>query len=78
MRRLLDLKPPPSDARGNKSFSVEVFLIRETTQAYVTDFRSDENAGESLGGAVADFVVDNFLTRVHRRDGEGDKEGSDD
>jgi hypothetical protein len=24
---------------------------------------------------VADFVVDNFLTRVHDRDGEGDKEG---
>jgi len=40
-------------------------------------FRSDENAGEGLGRAVADFVVDNFLTRVHRRDGEGHKEGSD-
>jgi hypothetical protein len=40
-------------------------------------FRSDENAGENLGRAVADFVVDNFLTRVHRRDGEGDKERSD-
>jgi hypothetical protein len=42
-------------------------------------FRSDENAGEKLGSAVADFVVDNFLTRVHERDdGEGNKEGSDD
>jgi len=40
-------------------------------------FRSDENAGEGLGRAVADFVVDNYLTRVHRRDGEGHKEGSD-
>jgi hypothetical protein len=40
-------------------------------------FRSDENTGENLGRAVADFVVDNFLTRVHRRDGEGDKERSD-
>jgi hypothetical protein len=40
-------------------------------------FRSDENAGERLGSAVADFVVDNFLTRVHRQDGEGDKERSD-
>jgi membrane-associated phospholipid phosphatase len=30
-------------------------------------FRSDENAGETLGKAVADFVVDNFLTRIHRR-----------
>lgn len=27
-------------------------------------FRSDENAGERLGSAVADFVVDNFLTLV--------------
>ena len=31
-------------------------------------FRSDENAGERLGSAVADFVVDNFLTLV----GDGD------
>jgi membrane-associated phospholipid phosphatase len=30
-------------------------------------FRSDENAGETLGKAVADLVVDNFLTRIHRR-----------
>src|ERR1700676_632417 len=41
-------------------------------------FRSDENAGERLGSSVADFVVDNFLTRVHDRDGEGDKEGRGD
>jgi hypothetical protein len=27
-------------------------------------FRSDENAGERLGSAVADLVVDNFLTLV--------------
>ena len=27
-------------------------------------FRSDENAGERLGSAVADFVVDNFLTLI--------------
>jgi hypothetical protein len=41
-------------------------------------FRSDEDAGEKLGSAVADFVVDNFLTRIHGRDdGEG-KEGGDD
>jgi PAP2 superfamily len=41
-------------------------------------FRSDENAGEKLGSAVADFVVDNFLTRVHRpEDGEAHREGSD-
>jgi len=32
-------------------------------------FRSDENAGERLGSAVADFVVDNFLTLVGDRDG---------
>jgi len=31
-------------------------------------FRSDENAGERLGSAVADFVVDNFLTLI----GDGD------
>ena len=36
-------------------------------------FRSDENAGEKLGNAVAGFVVDNFLTRVDgRRDSEGE------
>jgi membrane-associated phospholipid phosphatase len=40
-------------------------------------FRSDENAGETLGQAVADFVVDNFLTRIHTRsdrnqDSDGD------
>jgi hypothetical protein len=36
-------------------------------------FRSDENAGERLGSAVADFVVGHLLTRVQRRDdGEGD------
>jgi PAP2 superfamily len=39
-------------------------------------FRSDENAGETLGRAVADFVVSNFLTRVHRRaDGDDDRDG---
>jgi hypothetical protein len=31
-------------------------------------FRSDENAGERLGRAVADFVIDNFLTPVDRDD----------
>src|SRR6202165_5461251 len=41
-------------------------------------FRSDENAGETLGSKVADFVVDNFLTRVHGRDdGNGDRDGDD-
>jgi hypothetical protein len=39
-------------------------------------FRTDENAGETLGRSVADFVVDNFLTRVHDRD-DGDHEGRD-
>jgi membrane-associated phospholipid phosphatase len=33
-------------------------------------FRSDENGGEKLGNAVANFVVDNFLTRVDGRDYE--------
>jgi hypothetical protein len=31
-------------------------------------FRTDEEVGERLGGAVADFVVDNLLRRVHGRD----------
>jgi hypothetical protein len=34
-------------------------------------FRSDENAGERLGSAVADFVVGHLLTRVQGRD-DGD------
>jgi hypothetical protein len=38
-------------------------------------FRSDENAGERLGSAVADFVVGHLLTRVQRRDdGDGDRD----
>ena len=37
-------------------------------------FRSDENAGERLGTAVADFIVDNCLTPVHRRS-DGDRDG---
>jgi hypothetical protein len=36
-------------------------------------FRSDENTGEQLGSSVADFVVGNFLTRVHGRDDDGHK-----
>jgi hypothetical protein len=39
-------------------------------------FRTDENAGETLGRHVADFVVDNFLTRVRDRD-DKDHEGRD-
>jgi hypothetical protein len=38
-------------------------------------FRTDENAGENLGSAVADFVIDHFLTRIPRRDaGDGDRD----
>jgi hypothetical protein len=40
-------------------------------------FRTDENAGENLGRSVADFVVDNFLTPVHGRGEDGDREGRD-
>ena len=41
-------------------------------------FRSDEDAGERLGRAVADFVVDKLLTRVPRRDErERDEDGND-
>ena len=37
-------------------------------------FRTDEAAGERLGGAVADFVVDHFLRPLE--DAEDSKEGS--
>ena len=40
-------------------------------------FRSDENAGEKLGSAVADFVVDNFLTPVDGRDDRDGGRGGD-
>jgi hypothetical protein len=38
-------------------------------------FRSDEDAGETLGKHVADFVVDNALTPVQRDRGEGRRLG---
>jgi hypothetical protein len=37
-------------------------------------FRTDENAGERLGRSVADFVVDNFLTRIRGRGEDEDRE----
>ena len=37
-------------------------------------FRFDLTAGQRLGRDVADFVVDNFLTRRHRRDHRDDDE----
>jgi hypothetical protein len=40
-------------------------------------FRSDENAGEKLGSAVADFVVDNFLTPIRRDEGGEESEVSE-
>lgn len=40
-------------------------------------FRSDEDVGEKLGAAVADFVVDNFLTRVRTRDVDDRDAGAD-
>jgi hypothetical protein len=41
-------------------------------------FRSDEDAGEKLGRAVANFVVDNLLARVPRRnERERDEDGDD-
>jgi hypothetical protein len=36
-------------------------------------FRSDLTTGQRLGREVADFVLDNFLTPVHRKDGQGDQ-----
>jgi PAP2 superfamily len=35
-------------------------------------FRTDERVGQRLGREIADFVVDNFLTRVHERREEDD------
>jgi len=41
-------------------------------------FRSDEDAGERLGRAIAGFVVDHLLTRVPKRDErERDEDGDD-
>jgi hypothetical protein len=40
-------------------------------------FRSDENAGEKLGSAVADFFVDNFLTPIRRDEGGEESEVSE-
>jgi hypothetical protein len=36
-------------------------------------FRSDFTSGRRLGRAVADFVLDNFLTRIHERDDSDDR-----
>src|SRR5712671_4123367 len=36
-------------------------------------FRFDLTAGQRLGRDVADFVLDNFLTPVHRKDESGDR-----
>ena len=59
-----------------RSFDSFAALEKEASLSRVyagQHFRSDENAGEMLGSAVAGFVVDNFLTRVDGRDdGAGD------
>src|SRR6202035_1762468 len=36
-------------------------------------FRFDLATGQRLGRDVADFVLDNFLTSVHRKDGQEDQ-----
>ncbi len=55
----------PSDARGNKFFSVEVFLIRETTQAYVTldRFTQTTRSFAIMHAAVYDAV--NAIDATH-------------
>ncbi len=64
-----------------RSFDSFATVEREASLSRVyagQHFRSDENAGERLGNAVADFVVDNFLTRVDSRDdGDGDRDVDD-
>jgi len=60
----------PGVVRSFDSFSA---IEREASVSRVyagQHFRSDENAGEKLGSAIADFTVDHFLTRIRGRDYE--------
>jgi membrane-associated phospholipid phosphatase len=62
----------PGVTRSFDSFSA---VEREASVSRVyagQHFRSDENAGERLGGAVGDFVLDNFLKRVGDHDDDHD------
>jgi len=65
----------PGAIRSFDSFSA---VEREASLSRIyagQHFRSDEKAGEALGRAVGDFVVDHFLTRVR---GPDDDRGQDD
>jgi hypothetical protein len=58
--------------RSFKSFSA---ADQEATLSRIfagVHFRSDLTTGQTLGRAIADFVVDNFLTPVHGRDDSDD------
>jgi membrane-associated phospholipid phosphatase len=64
-----------------RSFDSFAAVEREASVSRVyagQHFRSDEDAGERLGRAVANFVVDNFLTRVPRADERERDEDRDD
>ena len=64
----------PEIVRSSDSFAA---VEKEASRSRIyagQHFRSDENAGERLGTAVADFIVDNFLSPVHRRS-DGDRDG---
>jgi hypothetical protein len=63
-----------------RSFDGFVAIEKEASLSRIyagQHFRSDENAGERLGSAVADFVVDNFLTRVRLDDYEAESVAGD-
>jgi hypothetical protein len=56
----------------NRSFESFSAADEEATLSRIfagVHFRSDLTAGQRLGSEIADFVVDHFLTSVHREDG---------
>jgi hypothetical protein len=67
------LPTPPRVERSFTSFSA---AAEEATLSRIfggQHFRFDLTTGQRLGREVADFVLDNFLTSVHRRDESDDK-----
>jgi hypothetical protein len=56
----------------NRSFESFSAADEEATLSRIfagVHFRSDLTTGQRLGREIADFVVDHFLTPVHREDG---------
>ena len=86
LRKLFGNKPLPVNVTSEvlpgvvRSFDGFAAIEKEASLSRIyagQHFRSDENAGERLGSAVADFVVDNFLTRVRRDEADGESEVGD-